>query len=530
MSSQAEDAASPPAVGGPQKSARSASAAELRTLVRAGYPVVSIVTPEEVHALEIARDALAGDPGEVWRWSAAAGLLPFEIEGGSAIEGTENPAAALSAINGRGGRQILIALDLIDHLSDHFVIRAARDLITRFTLDQGGPGGAGHLIMIDHGGELPSSIAGSATTLDIPLPREDELEQILRRTLSRHHRQIGEIAIDITRGQLRAIVANLRGLTRDQAARVVAETVSADGAFDSEDLRTVIKAKRRLLGGAGALQFVERPADLSEVGGMRNLKKWLAQRRRSFDSDAQEAGLEPPRGVLMLGVQGTGKSLCARAIATAWDRPLLRLDAGSLYNSYIGESERRLRVALRQAEAMSPVVLWIDEIEKAFSSAASTSTDGGLSRRMFGALLTWMQEHTAPVFLVATANDIEALPPELLRKGRFDEIFFVDLPNAETRREILKIHLANRSLDPERFDLDRLSEASDGFSAAELEQAILSAMHEAFAEDSAAGLVSRLNTDRIEAAIRRSPPLSVTAAEKVRALQRWAEGRCVPAD
>jgi len=503
---------------------------DLRMLIRAGYPVISIVTPEEIHALEIARDTLAGESGEVWRWSAASGLVPLEIEGGSAIEGTENPAAALAAINAREGRQIVVALDLIDHLSDKFVIRAARDLITRFTVDQGVPGGSGHLVMIDHGGELPAAIAGSATTLDIPLPDEDELEQILRRTLSRFRRQVSEFSIDITRGQLRSIVANLRGLTRDQAARVVAETVAADESFDADDLGTVIEAKRRLLAGVGALQFVDRPADLSKVGGMRNLKRWLAQRRRSFDRDALSMGLDPPRGVLMLGVQGTGKSLCARAIATAWDRPLLRLDAGSLYNSYIGESERRLRAALDQAEAMSPVVLWIDEIEKAFSSAASTSSDGGLSRRMFGTLLTWMQEHTAPVFLVATANDIEALPPELLRKGRFDEIFFVDLPDAEVRREILKIHLVKRSLDPERFDLDRLSEVSEGFSAAELEQAILSAMHEAFAEHSAAGLRAGLTTVLLEAAIKRSPPLSVTASEKVRALQRWAEGRCVPAD
>ncbi len=213
-----------------------------------------------------------------------------------------------------------------------------------------------------------------------------------------------------------------------------------------------------------------------------------------------------------------------QAIATAWQRPLLRMDPGALYDRYIGESERRLRDALRQAEVMAPIILWIDEIEKAFASAASRSSDGGLSQRMFGSLLTWMQEHTAPVFLVATANDIEALPPELLRKGRFDEIFFVDLPKKTTRRKIFAIHLRKRKRNPEKFDLPALAEASDGFSGAEIEQAVISALHDAFADD------AQLTTERIVATLRESPPLSVTMAEKVQALRRWAKGRCVPAD
>ena len=238
----------------------------------------------------------------------------------------------------------------------------------------------------------------------------------------------------------------------------------------------------------------------------------------------QQSGLPAPRGVLLLGVQGAGKSLCAKAIATAWQRPLLRLDPCALYDRYIGESERRLRDALDQAEAMAPIILWVDEIEKGFASAASRSTDGGLSQRMFGTLLTWMQDHTEPVFIVATANDIEALPPELLRKGRFDEIFFVDLPGPESRREIFSIHLKSRGKDPAAFDLDALTKASDGYSGAEIEQAVVSGLYDAFQ----AG--RDLSTQFVLDALRNSPPLSVTMAERVDALREWSKGRCVPAE
>jgi SpoVK/Ycf46/Vps4 family AAA+-type ATPase len=227
---------------------------------------------------------------------------------------------------------------------------------------------------------------------------------------------------------------------------------------------------------------------------------------------------------LLLGVQGAGKSLSAKAIATAWQRPLLRLDPGALYDRFVGESEHRLRDALKQAEMMAPIVLWIDEIEKGFASAASHSTDGGLSQRMFGTLLTWMQEHDKPVFLVATANDIDALPPELLRKGRFDEIFFVDLPGEKVREQIFAIHLTKRKRDPAKFDLKALAKASAGFSGAEIEQAVIAALHEAFAEK------GEIDTRRVVEVLGRSPPLSVTAAERIAMLRDWARHRCVPAD
>ncbi len=277
------------------------------------------------------------------------------------------------------------------------------------------------------------------------------------------------------------------------------------------------------VGQEGILEFIEAPVDLSEIGGLARLKAWLEQRRGALSKEGVEFGLVPPRGVLMLGVQGAGKSLCAKAIASAWRRPLLRLDAGSLYDRYVGESERNLRATLRQAEMMAPIILWIDEIEKAFAGAAGASTDGGLSRRLFGTLLTWMQDHEAPVFIVATANDIEALPPELLRKGRFDEIFFVDLPDESVRAEIFAIHLRRRGRDASAFDVASLARASEGFSGAEIEQAVLGGLHAAFS----AG--EPLGTAHVMELVRTSPPLSVTMSEKIAHLRRWASTRCVPA-
>jgi SpoVK/Ycf46/Vps4 family AAA+-type ATPase len=320
------------------------------------------------------------------------------------------------------------------------------------------------------------------------------------------------------------IIRNLRGLTRRQAERIIIETVADDRRFDDDDVNLVISSKRRMLQRGGLLEYIQTPLTLDEIGGMRRLKRWLKIRRNALTPKGEDFGVDAPRGVLMLGVQGGGKSLCAKAVATAWHQPLLRMDPGALYNSYIGESERNLRQALRQTEMMSPVILWIDEIEKAFASAASQSSDGGLSKRMFGSLLTWLQDREAAVFVIATANDIEALPPELLRKGRFDEIFFIDLPGSSTRKKIFEIHLRKRGRDPEQFDLAALAEASEGYSGSEIEQAVVAALHEALARN------TKLETRFILSALQTSPPLSVTMAEKVESLRRWAQNRCVPAD
>jgi len=370
---------------------------------------------------------------------------------------------------------------------------------------------------------LPEVIKTEARSFEVSLPDEAELKKLVERTLRRFNYD-KPIEIGISKRGFNAIIRNLRGLTRKQAESIIVDTVADDREFTDEDLNIVLANKRRLIQRGGLLDYVKTPLTLDQIGGMSRLKTWLKQRKNAFQNRAKAFGLEAPRGVLMLGVQGGGKSLCAKAIAAAWQQPLLRMDPSSLYASYIGQSERNLREALKQTEMMAPVILWIDEIEKAFAAAASRSSDGGLSQRMFGTLLTWMQDHTEPVFVVATANDIEALPPELLRKGRFDEIFFVDLPSLGVRQTIFAIHLQKRHRDPETFDLRALAAASEGFSGAEIEQAVLSALHQIYGRDQA------LDTERILKVLQQSPPLSVTMAEKMQALRVWAKNRCVPAD
>ncbi len=490
---------------------------KLELLFRARHPCISISTFEEDYALDLVKTAAQEEGRGLWVWSINRGIRNGFRDDDLPVADTEHPAAALYYLGVNENNSICVTLDLAEHLKEPRTLRILRELVDLFR--QGG----GHLIMIDHRDEVPPVVASYATPLDISFPDERELEALLLDTLRKYNKE-NPIHIDITRTALRTIIRNLRGLTRRQAEQIILDTVSEDHSFNSSDINTVLARKRQLIHSGALLEYIETPVDLNEIGGLRRLKGWLKQRQDSLTDEALAFGIDSPRGVLMLGVQGAGKSLCAKAIATAWQRPLLRLDPSGLYDKYIGESERRLRDALRQAEMMAPIILWIDEIEKGFASAASRSTDGGLSQRMFGSLLTWMQEHTAPVFLVATANDIEALPPELLRKGRFDEIFFVDLPSLETRKDIFAIHLKKRHREPSRFDLPALAQASEGYSGAEIEQAIISALHNIYTQK------TELETRHILDALKASPPLSVTMAERVDALRKWAVGRCVPAD
>ncbi len=491
--------------------------AELEQLVRLGHVCISIHTFEEDYALGVLRELSLQMNRPLWLWSVSGGVQDGLLSSSVPIPATETPIAGLTHFAHLAPHPLCVTLDLASHLRDDRTLRVLRNLLHRLRST------GGQLVLIDYQEELPAVIASYATRYHLSLPDEQELEQLVIDTLRQANRE-RPIEIDIARSGLRTIIRNLRGLTRRQAARIIADTIADDRRFDEHDINAVVAAKRRVLQQGGLLEYIETPVSLVEIGGLRRLKRWLEQRQNALTDQAARFGLTQPRGVLMLGVQGAGKSLCAKAIATAWQQPLLRMDVGALYDRYVGESERRLREALRQAQRMAPLILWIDEIEKAFASAASRSTDGGLSQRMFGSLLTWMQEHPAPVFIVATANDIDALPPELLRKGRFDEIFFVDLPDPEVRREILAIHLRKRQRDPAAFDLDALAAAADGFSGAELEQAVVAALHDAYASK------TDLATVHLRRALAASPPLSVTMAERVAALRAWAHARCVPAD
>lgn len=491
----------------------------LLALLAARHPCISIITYEEDHALDVVRQAAMEGRRDLLTWDCVNGLRDGLVKQSVAFADTTHPAGGLAqAEKHPRGEAIFCFLDLGEHLErDPAIRRMFREVVERMHRD------GGTLLLIDNQ-EPPPLVRSVASHYELSYPGDVELQKIVRDTSVEHHRNRKPLRVQIDESELKCLVTNLRGLTRRQARQAVLDAIALDQRLDASDVQTVLHHKKRTLAAGGLLEYVEAPTSMDEIGGLSRLKGWLAMREAALSDAAVDYGLSPPRGLLLLGVQGAGKSLASKAVATAWQRPLLRLDVGALYDRYIGESERRLRDALRQAEMMAPCVLWIDEIEKAFASAASQSTDGGLSRRMFGSLLTWMQEHDDPVFLIATANDIEALPPELLRKGRFDEIFFVDLPNEEARRKILEIHLRRRKRDPAKFDLAKLVAASEGFSGAEIEQAIASAMHSAFA------LGKEVETHHIASALHNSPPLSVTRSEQVEALREWAEGRCVPAD
>lgn len=492
---------------------------QLDQLLAARHPCISILTFEEEYAIDVMRQAAMARGADLWVWSASLGLRDGLMKDALPVADTENPAAALYYLtHNPAAKGLFLFLDLADNLREAKALRLLRDLIRQSIYDR-----ERTAVLVDASDNLPAVIQGSSARLELSFPAEDELQGIVR-DVCREVMKTTKLNVDLTREQLDTLVGNLRGLTRQQARQAVFDAVARDRSLNAADIINVMKFKRRVLSKTGLLEQVEAPASMDEIGGLRALKKWLTARIGALSKDAQEFGIVPPRGVLLLGVQGAGKSLAAKAVATAWHRPLLRMDVGAFYNRFVGETERQLRDALRQAEMMAPCVLWIDEIEKAFASASAESADGGLSKRMFGALLTWMQEHGSSVFLIATANDIESLPPELMRKGRFDEIFFVDLPDDDARAAIFEIHLKRRGRDPDAFEMDELVRASAGFSGAEIEQAILGALFDAF------GKSQLLSTSHLVAALRGSPPLSQTMRERIEWLRDWAKDRCVAAD
>jgi SpoVK/Ycf46/Vps4 family AAA+-type ATPase len=356
--------------------------------------------------------------------------------------------------------------------------------------------------------------------LELSPPTRAELIELIAEEANAWSRESGRPV----RRDEEAVAANQRqlaGLTHGDARRLIRVAIRDDGILDERDLPAVIAAKHRLLDGDGALALELDVARPDDVAGLERLKRWLAERAPSFTAERPLTGLDPPRGVLLLGVQGAGKSLAARAVAGAWRVPLLRLDFAALYDKYVGETERKLRVALKTATVMAPCVLWIDEIEKGLAAGGEESGPG---KRVLGTLLTWMAERRERVFLVATANDIEALPPELMRKGRFDEIFFVDLPGPAAREAIVRIHARKRGLDPALLDAAAIAAATDGYSGAEIEQALIAALYAAHARG------EPLTTRHVIEAAEASRPLSVLMAERIAALRAWAAERTVSAD
>jgi SpoVK/Ycf46/Vps4 family AAA+-type ATPase len=321
------------------------------------------------------------------------------------------------------------------------------------------------------------------------------------------------------------VAENLRGLTEEEAERAISQALVTRYALSAELITDVLEAKKALLKRSEMVEFVEASDNMATVGGLENLKHWLAQRRGAWEDSARDFGLEPPHGAIILGVQGCGKSLCARAVAGEWQLPLVKFDTSAVYDKFIGETEKRIRKVFQVAEGLAPCVLWIDELEKVFAGSGpdSASADAGVSSRLLASFLSWMQDRKAPVFVAATCNNVTVLPPELIRKGRFDELFFVDLPNHAERRQILSIQLSKRKRNPTEFDLDQIAAASRGYSGAEIDAAVQGALYAAYSKK------NQLTSQSLIDALGRTVPLSTTRAEEIAALREWAGTRAVPA-
>lgn len=381
---------------------------------------------------------------------------------------------------------------------------------------------AGALFFTGDQVNLPPELEQRVTRVDVAPPSRDERWRYVLGVL----KELGgrfDFEVDMQKDEAQRLVDLLAGMTFFEITKLLSRCVVETRRFDETTLEAVRAAKASMLSATGVVEYVATPHSMKHVAGMAALKSWLGKRAALF-SDLKAAasfGLAPPKGLLLLGVPGCGKSLCAKAVASEWKLPLLRLDAGSIFGKFLGESEANLRRAFEVAEAMAPTVLWIDEVEKAFGGG---DAENATTRRVFGAFLQWMQDKKGTVFVVATANDVSQLPPELLRKGRFDEIFFVDLPTEEVRREIFAVHLGLRKRNAAEFDLVELGRQSEGFSGAEIEQAVISGLYTAFS------LKQPLSTDHLLSELDQTQPLSVTMAERIAALRIWAAARTIPAD
>jgi ATP-dependent 26S proteasome regulatory subunit len=506
----------------------------LRRLIRARFPLLSIRTAEESRVLaEIA--GVVGDrsqmmpPRKVYVWSTSNG---FAALGEPGDEQTRTPHAALDAAAALTVPSVVIMLDLHPWLGtaasppDTQLVRALKDVV-RYYRDGGVPR---TLVLVSPTPRIPPDLEDLITVVDFPLPTETGLRALLDAMITRNT-AAGALRVDLPDDGEERIVKAALGLTAFEAENAFARAMAGDGRLTISDVGVVQEEKAQIVRKSGMLEMVSRSIRLSDIGGLGNLKTWLTKRSGSWLDEARSYGLPAPKGVLVTGVPGCGKSMTAKAMSSAWSLPLIRLDVGRIFGGLVGASEQNMRTALATAEAIAPCVLWIDEIEKGFASGASGIGDSGTSARVFGAFLTWMQEKTAAVFVMATANDISLLPPEFLRKGRFDELFFIDLPTRSERRDIFRIHLVARlaagpalgSMAVDDGLLDSLADATEGFSGAEIEQAVIAACFDAFDGR------RTLTADDLSRSIANTIPLSVTQAEQVLALRQWADVRAVAA-
>jgi len=488
---------------------------ELELLVRSRYGLIFLETIEEDRSEQLLNRLSRRMNIPLFIWTLNKGL--FRSDADNAVYGTADIGKALSHMGASTLRAIYHLQGFNPFLKDIGVVSGLKSCLKKIVRL------GGSIIITGIKPEIPDSLKPHASNLTLPLPEREDYIHLLNNTYNDLKKKM-PVTVEMTKRDMRELINNLQGLTLIEAKKILTKAIVEDGRLSREDIEAVINEKKGIIEKEGLLEYYPAKEGIQDIADLAGLKQWLAKRKHFIvDAEkAKKAGLTFPKGVLLLGVPGTGKSLCAKAVAREWGLPLLKMDPANLYSKYIGETEKKFKQAMQIAEKMSPLVLWVDEIEKAFASGGNE--DGGVSMRVLGSFLSWMQDREGDVFVVATANDVSRLPPELLRKGRFDEIFFVDLPDAETRKEITRIHLKRRGYDADSIDLDLLSRAMDGFSGAEIEQVIISSIYTIFTNK------GPISTELLLDEASKTCSLLKTRYEQIQALREWARERTVLAN
>jgi len=491
---------------------------EIETLIRARYPILYIISSEEMRVQQLIADIAKKRQKKMFEWSYSTGIVPA----GTSIQSqknrnpaTKDPLAALDQVIEQVEPAIFVFKDFHPFLTkNNFAItRKLKEIALHLK------NSFKTIVLVSPVLEIPTELEKEITVLNYPLPTRDDLSGLLDRIIA-DVKQFKQVKIELDEAGRERLLQAALGLTLGEAENVFAKIIVKDERLCGDDVNEVFAEKQQIIRKSGLLEYYATNESFTNVGGMAVLKEWLDKRAIAFTVEARAFGLPAPKGILMLGVQGCGKSLCAKAVSNLWQLPLLRFDMGRMFGSLVGSSEENVRRAIAVAESVAPAILWVDEIDKAFAgSQGSGATDGGTTARVFGTFLTWLSEKTAPVFVVATANDISQLPPELLRKGRLDEIFFVDLPSRDERLEVFRIHVTKRGRAVGQFDLAALADASPNFSGAEIEEAINSALYDAFYAK------TELTTQQVLVALAQTVPLAKTMDEQINRLRSWAEGR-----
>ncbi|MBL0058869.1 MAG: AAA family ATPase [Elusimicrobia bacterium] len=486
---------------------------EMDILIRARYPLIYMVSWEEARAEALLARMAQRQGKNLFFWSATRGLAehPFPGTGNAA-----DPIQALEQVAVSKQKALFVFKDFHPHLQDPKVIRRLRDLVTDLKSSYK------TLVFLSPLLTIPLELEKDITVIDYDLPDFGEMASLVDESLAQAK---GKVPFEFNADDREKIVQAALGMTLSEAENALARSIVDGPTLTVEEIKdTLLKETKQIIRKSRLLEYFEAQQAFADIGGLDLLKHWLEKRGNGFSEKARKFGLPEPKGILLMGVQGCGKSLTCKAISGLWKLPLLRLDMGSIFGQYVGQSEENMRKAIKTAESVAPCVLWLDEIEKGFSgSQSSGAVDAGTTNRIFSTFLTWLQEKQKPVFVAATANNIQQLPPELLRKGRLDEIFFIDLPTETERADIFSIHLKRKGRAPAAFNPPLLARLSNGFSGAEIEQCLVEALHNAFAEN------REVSQNDLETALRDTVPLSTTMAEDISAIRAWAQERARPA-